>query len=102
MTFRQLSEIGAARQVILNLVRNASDAVSDVYDRARRLSVSVEQEDDDRVRVTVGDAGVGLNGQNIDTLFDPFLHDKERRHGNGIVGEPLDRRASSRAHLGVA
>jgi hypothetical protein len=48
------------------------------------LSVSVEREDGDRVRLTVRDAGVGLSGQNIDTLFDPFYTTKSGGMGIGL------------------
>ena len=47
------------QQVILNLLRNASDAMVDVHDRPRQLLIRTEREDGDRVRVTVRDAGVG-------------------------------------------
>ena len=48
------------QQVILNLLRNASDAMVDVDDRPRQLLVRTEREADDRVRVSVRDAGVGV------------------------------------------
>ena len=49
------------QQVILNLLRNASDAMVDVHDRPRQLLIKTEREDGDRVRVSVRDAGVGLD-----------------------------------------
>src|SRR4029077_11146917 len=45
------------QQVILNLLRNASDAMSTVEDRPRELLISTERDDDDRVRLSVRDAG---------------------------------------------
>ena len=48
------------QQVILNLLRNASDAMVDVHDRPRQLLVRTERDEGDRVRLTVRDAGVGL------------------------------------------
>ncbi len=47
------------QQVLLNLLRNASDAMVGVDDRPRHLLIRTEREDGDRVRVTVRDAGVG-------------------------------------------
>src|SRR6185295_13860293 len=56
------------QQVILNLLRNASDAMADVHDRPRRLVIKTERESRDRVRVTVRDAGVGVDPQGMDKL----------------------------------
>src|SRR6267142_380560 len=47
------------QQVILNLLRNASDAMVDVHDRPRHLLISTEREDGDHVRLSVRDNGVG-------------------------------------------
>jgi signal transduction histidine kinase len=72
------------QQVILNLLRNASDAMADVHDRARDLLVRTEREDECRVRVIVRDAGVGLSGQSIDQLFDAFYTTKRGGMGIGL------------------
>src|SRR5262245_35006080 len=48
------------QQVMLNLLRNASDAMVDVHDRSRQLRIRTERENGDRVRVSVRDAGVGI------------------------------------------
>ena len=45
------------QQVILNLVRNASDAMGSVEDRPRELLIRTEREGDDRVRLSVKDVG---------------------------------------------
>ena len=45
------------QQVVLNLIRNASDAMSGVEDRPRRLIVRTQPDGDDCVRLTVQDAG---------------------------------------------
>jgi PAS domain S-box-containing protein len=72
------------QQVILNLLRNASDAMVDVHDRPRQLLIRTEREDGDRVRVTVRDAGVGVDGQNMDKLFSPFYTTKSGGMGIGL------------------
>ena len=46
------------QQVMVNLIRNASDAMSEVEDRPRDLVVRTER-DEERVRLTVRDVGVG-------------------------------------------
>jgi PAS domain S-box-containing protein len=70
------------QQVILNLLRNASDAMVDVHDRPRQLLVTTEREDGDSVRVRVRDAGVGVDPDSIDKLLDAFYTTK--RDGMGI------------------
>jgi PAS domain S-box-containing protein len=70
------------QQVILNLVRNAADAMSGVDDRPRQLVIRTEGEEGDRVRLTVQDAGVGFEPQDMDRLFEAFYTTK--RDGMGI------------------
>jgi len=70
------------QQVILNLLRNAMDAMIDVHDRPRRLLIRTEREGTDRVRLTVRDVGVGLDRQTMNKLFDAFYTTK--RDGMGI------------------
>jgi C4-dicarboxylate-specific signal transduction histidine kinase len=71
------------QQVILNLVRNASDAMSAVDDRARTLLIRTEHEGD-RVRLTVQDAGDGLDPQMADKIFEPFFTTKSAGMGIGL------------------
>jgi PAS domain S-box-containing protein len=72
------------QQVILNLLRNASDAMADVHDRPRRLLVKTEPERDARVRVTVRDVGVGLDKLSVGRLFDAFYTTKSSGMGIGL------------------
>ncbi len=72
------------QQVILNLIRNAADAMADVDDRPRQLVIRTEREDDDRVRVSVRDAGVGIDREMMDKLFDPFYTTKSGGMGIGL------------------
>ena len=90
------------QQVILNLLRNASDAMVGVHDRPRQLLIRTEREDGDRVRVTVRDAGTGFDRQNTDEPVRGLLHDEKRRYGDRTLRQPLDRRKAPRAPLGRA
>jgi signal transduction histidine kinase len=72
------------QQVILNLLRNASDAMVDVRDRPRQLLIKTERGNGDRVRLTVRDAGVGLPPQTLHSLFDPFYTTKSDGMGIGL------------------
>jgi C4-dicarboxylate-specific signal transduction histidine kinase len=72
------------QQVVLNLLRNASDAMIDVDDRPRQLRIRTEREQEDRVRLTVRDAGVGLPGDSMDSLFEAFHTTKSGGMGIGL------------------
>lgn len=72
------------QQVVLNLVRNASDAMMDVHDRPRQLLIRTERENADHVRVMVRDAGVGINADSIDRLFEAFYTTKSDGMGIGL------------------
>ena len=72
------------QQVILNLLRNGSDAMSHVDDRPRELLFRTEVEDGDRVRLSVQDAGVGFDPQAIKKLFEAFYTTKDDGMGIGL------------------
>jgi PAS domain S-box-containing protein len=72
------------QQVILNLIRNASDAMSTVNDRPRQLLVKTESDEGDQVRLTVQDAGVGFDPQAIKRLFEAFYTTKDDGMGIGL------------------
>ena len=72
------------QQVILNLLRNAADAMVDVHDRPRQLQIRTEPENGTRVRLTVRDAGVGLPAHSMDSLFNAFYTTKSGGMGIGL------------------
>jgi signal transduction histidine kinase len=55
-----------------------------VDDRARRLVIRTERDEDDRVRLTVQDAGVGFDPQRTNRLFDAFYTTKSGGMGIGL------------------
>ena len=71
------------QQVIMNLVRNASDAMSDVSDRPRTLLVRAWDEEDG-ARLIVKDAGVGFESHGAERLFDAFYTTKSGGMGIGL------------------
>jgi signal transduction histidine kinase len=83
------------QQVILNLLRNASDAMADVHDRPRQLLIRTEREDGDRVRVSVRDDGAGVDPQSMNKLLGAFYTTK--RDGMGI-GLSVSRSIIERHH----
>ena len=71
------------QQVIVNLIRNASDAMGAVNDRPRELLVRSER-DGDCVRLTVKDSGVGFNREGAEKLFQAFYTTKSDGMGIGL------------------
>ena len=72
------------QQVVLNLVRNASDAMTDVDDGPRKLLVTTARDGDDRVRLSVRDAGVGVDPESMNKLLDAFYTTKDDGMGIGL------------------
>jgi PAS domain S-box-containing protein len=72
------------QQVILNLLRNALDAMSGVDDRPRKLVITTERDEDDHARLTVQDTGVGFEPQAVGRLFESFYTTKSGGMGIGL------------------
>jgi len=70
------------QQVILNLLLNAAEAMAGIEDRPRILRVRTEMHGSDNVKLSVQDAGVGLDPRAMEKLFEAFYTTKA--HGLGI------------------
>ncbi len=71
-------------QVLLNLMRNAIDAMREVTGRQRLLTLRTAAQGSDRALVEVSDTGVGLPPEGIDLLFEPFFSTKPDGLGIGL------------------
>jgi len=72
------------QEVILNLLRNASDAMSTVDDHPRELLVRTEHDEGDQVLLTVRDVGVGFTPESAAKLFQAFYTTKNDGMGIGL------------------
>ena len=72
------------QQVVLNLLRNASDAMRGVNDRPRQLLIKTRQDSDGGVRLSVQDTGEGFEPENINKLFNAFYTTKSDGMGIGL------------------
>jgi len=72
------------QQVILNLLRNGADAMTTVEDRPRELLIRTERSENDQVRLTVKDVGVGFTPETADKLFEAFYTTKTDGMGIGL------------------
>jgi PAS domain S-box-containing protein len=72
------------QQVLLNLIRNGTEAMSGVTLQSRGLSVESRIDESGNVLVAVRDSGTGL-GTDADRLFSPFFTTKANGMGMGLT-----------------
>jgi signal transduction histidine kinase len=73
------------QQVILNLMINAMEAMSEDSNGERRLVVRTGMDSEGRVIVSVQDSGPGLKSENLERLFTPFYTTKPQGMGMGLA-----------------
>ena len=71
-------------QVVLNLVKNAIEAMSGTVPGAREVSISARVDADNRVEVAVEDSGQGLSTEAQEQIFSPFFTTKPDGMGIGL------------------
>ena len=72
------------QQVILNLLRNGSDAMSSVYNRPRMLLIKTGKGADHTVQLSVQDIGRGFEPESLNRLFEAFYTTKSDGMGIGL------------------
>jgi C4-dicarboxylate-specific signal transduction histidine kinase len=72
------------QQVLLNLILNAIEAMSQVHDRPRQLTIVSRQDGASTVIVEVRDCGSGLEAEGAERLFEPFYTTKPEGIGIGL------------------
>ena len=72
------------QQVVLNLVRNAVDAMAESASARRNLTIAIEPADGDMAKVLVTDTGPGIDPDVADQLFQPFITTKREGMGVGL------------------
>jgi signal transduction histidine kinase len=70
------------QQVLMNLIMNALEAMADVTDRTRILTIHAERIAPDSLRVAIQDTGPGIDPQHMEHIFEPFRTTKP--HGLGL------------------
>jgi C4-dicarboxylate-specific signal transduction histidine kinase len=73
------------QQLVLNLIMNAVEAMSEVHDRPREVVVSTQRGEENEVRVQVQDSGVGLDPEGKEKLFEAFYTSKTVGMGMGLA-----------------
>jgi two-component system sensor kinase FixL len=73
------------QQVILNLVRNALEALAETAQSPRQITVQTKQSIEGAVEITVCDNGPGVSPTIAPRLFAPFVTTKPRGTGLGLA-----------------
>jgi PAS domain S-box-containing protein len=85
---RSISKVVAQRiqieQVILNLLKNAIEAMINSNTETRNLVITTEMGGNHSVIVSVEDSGPGISSEMRDALFDPFITSKKKGLGLGL------------------
>ena len=72
------------QQVVINLIANAIQAMADIRDRPRMLSIQSKPENAGHVLVSVRDSGVGIDPEAASRLFDALYTTKPNGMGLGL------------------
>jgi PAS domain S-box-containing protein len=82
---RVLADRVQLQQVLVNLITNAAESMSDVGDRPRTVTISSSCDNQAQVEVAVIDAGSGINPKHRDRIFEPFFTTKADGMGMGLA-----------------
>ena len=73
------------QQVMLNIVTNAVDAMRDISDRARVLTIRTAPSNSAGIAISIEDSGTGISSENVDRMFDAFFTTKSNSMGMGLA-----------------
>jgi C4-dicarboxylate-specific signal transduction histidine kinase len=73
------------QQVIINLLRNAIDAMREIEDRPRQLQIRTEKDGGENIRFIMQDAGSGFSPDTSDRIFESFYSTKNDGMGIGLA-----------------
>lgn len=73
------------QQVILNLIRNGIDAMMNMDQYGKGISVAVSKFEDNQVRIEVTDHGSGITKEAEEHIFQPFFTTKSSGMGLGLA-----------------
>jgi signal transduction histidine kinase len=80
-----LGHRGQLEEVLLNLIRNAIDAMEGTEEARRLLRLRVDDRGLDGASIEVMDAGSGIDPDRLESIFDAFFTTKSRGMGLGLA-----------------
>jgi C4-dicarboxylate-specific signal transduction histidine kinase len=81
---RVLADVFQLEQVVVNLVRNALESMSETPGLERRLAIRARQSGDNEIEVSFCDRGRGVQDEVAARLFEPFYSTKAFGLGMGL------------------
>jgi len=88
---RDFEEIGKVEidrhklmEILVNLVKNAIGAMDESNTRVKRLKVSLERFEGDRLKIRVKDSGKGISEENLTRIFGHGFTTSKNGHGFGL------------------
>jgi two-component system, LuxR family, sensor kinase FixL len=72
------------QQVLLNLIVNGMDAMNEIPESERRMTIQTKQKDNHHIEVTVADSGPGIVPDKMPFIFESFFTTKHNGLGLGL------------------
>jgi len=73
------------QQVVLNLIRNAAEAIRDTGERDGRIRITARlMPEPARIEIAVADTGPGIAPEIAEQIFHPLVTSKPEGHGLGL------------------
>jgi signal transduction histidine kinase len=82
---RIVAHKGQLQEVLINLVRNAIEAMRADKNDHRVLQVSSARHDDDKIILSIEDSGPGIDPRHVENIFDAFVTTKSHGMGLGLA-----------------
>ncbi len=76
------ADLEMVEQVLINLIRNAIEALKDTS--GPKIELTAEKETKSRTIIKVCDNGAGIDKENLDQIFIPFFSTKKDGSGIGL------------------
>jgi signal transduction histidine kinase len=73
------------KQVLLNIIKNAMDAILEMAKEERGKILVVAQQTNENVLIKIIDNGIGMDKETVSKLFKPFFTTKEKGTGIGLA-----------------
>lgn len=71
-------------QVLMNLIKNAHDAIVEKKISDGEINIRIEEEDERNIKISVEDNAGGVNPEIINKIFDIYFTTKDTEHGSGL------------------